>query len=517
MTTFLRQGRRPVLTLGLSAVGLAVTILIATAPIRLPLSNDGAQYLSGSIHLARGEGFRTSLLYFDEQYGTGELPAPQTVWPVGLPLLVSGLNRLGTEPAPAARTVAAFSLIAVLLLGALLSQRLVPDLALGWASLAWLGGMGALWRYGIVVNSDLPFAAAVLATLLAVPREGDPRSRWAWVGLLAAAATCLRYSGFFLVGAMGLTALGEAWPGRGRSWRRRFAPAWLVALGALPAGLLLARNVALTGTLSGGNSKPVTQPLIGLLLETATGLADLLGGVAPAAFRGGLLPLAAGLAGLAGLLLLGFAVVPGLRRGPAGDGEDALARALILFVGVYLALMIATASRTMLTFGPRYLLPVAPVLALLAMRFAARGGQRRLALVAVGGLVVAQTGALPRRLASEQSPEQPAPDLVAAVDRLAGSGGPVLVVGGSQRFAWALGHPAAIVPHEQFTAREWSDSLLLATARHYRIKAVVVETGATAKYGPGAAALIAGHGATWLTDAGQFGPYRVFRASEGAP
>jgi hypothetical protein len=405
-----------------------------------------------------------------------------------------------------------------MLLGALLLRRLVPAGPLAWAGLAWLGGMGALWRYGIVLNSDLPFAAAALAALLAVPREGGWEARWAGAGLLAAGATCLRYSGLFLIVALGLTALREAWPGRGRGWPRRLGPAFFVTLGALPVGLLLARNLALSGTLSGGNSKPVTQSVTRLLLETATGFTDLLGGVAPADLRGGPLHAAAALAGLAGLLLLAAVVLPGLRRGVPADGEVSLTRALGLFSAVYLMLLIATTSRTMLTYGPRYLRGVAPVLVILSMRRAAAGGRQRLALLAVGGLLIAQAGALPRRLAGEESPDLPPPGLAAAVDRLAGPSGPVMVIGGSQRFAWALGHPAAIVPHEQFTARAWSDSLLRATVREYRIQAVIVNTQAAgARYGPGAEGLLAGHTPSWLASAGQSGPYRVLRPLEDVP
>src|SRR5205814_613629 len=74
---------------------------------------DGAFFVSAGKNLASGRGFTTSILWHEEQYRLGRMPAPQTVFPPGYPLLIALVSRLGADPPYAAFLVSLVSFAAI--------------------------------------------------------------------------------------------------------------------------------------------------------------------------------------------------------------------------------------------------------------------------------------------------------------------------------------------------------------------------------------------------------------------
>lgn len=330
------------------------------------ISNDGTQYVEGARQLLAGHGYVTSLVFFDEQHATGIIPAPQTVWPPGTSLAIAAVGKLGMGLEAAARLVARGAFVAIIPLVFLIALRLTGNPHLASLAALWQLGLTELWMYLATPNSDLPFLALSLAALVAVPRDGDGEWRWALAGLLAGLSVTVRYAGLFLLATLGGATLIVAWHRWRHERRRVLRPLMLLAPGTVLAGALLVRNQLLVGTLSGGNSKPVRQPIGYLLRETVVGMADLLVGVVPGDLaRGGLRGILAGL-GLAVLAAAAVAtVVSGARLLPRLRTERNEVRYGVLlgaYIVIYLTAVIGTASRTMLTYGSRYLIPIVPVI-----------------------------------------------------------------------------------------------------------------------------------------------------------
>ena len=63
------------------------------------INTDTAQYLSVARNFISGNGFTTSIIYYNEQHLTGKVPAPQTVFPNGYPFLISLVMMFGVSPA----------------------------------------------------------------------------------------------------------------------------------------------------------------------------------------------------------------------------------------------------------------------------------------------------------------------------------------------------------------------------------------------------------------------------------
>jgi hypothetical protein len=349
---------------GLFAVAALVVVLARWNRVA-PISNDGIQYVEAARQLLAGHGYATSLVFFDEQHAAGVIPAPQTVWPPGYPVAIAAAGKLGMGLETAARLVARGAFVAIIPLVFLIALRLTGNPILASLAAFWQLGVTELWMYLAAPNSELPFLALSLAALVAVPRDGDAKWRWALAGLLAGLSVTVRYAGLFLLATLGMAAMIVAWH-RWRHGRRGvLQPLMLLAPGAALAGALLLRNQLLVGNLSGGNSKPVHQPVGYLLRETMAGMADLLTGVVPGDLaRSGFRRILAGL-GLAVFAMAAIVMlVSGARflRKPLLEREDHRYGMLLgAYVAIYLAAVISTASRTMLTYGARYLIPVVPV------------------------------------------------------------------------------------------------------------------------------------------------------------
>jgi hypothetical protein len=351
--------------------GFATAVVLVTWSRTTQISNDGVQYVEAARRLLAGDGYSTGILYFDEQYQSGKLPAPQTVWPPGTSLGIAGLAALGMEPESAGRLLARLAFIMLPPLVFLIGLRLTASAGLAALCAAWQLGMTEYWMYLASPNSDLPFMAAALGSWVMIPRADHEEGRWLWTSLLAGVATVFRYAGVFLVLAMGVLMLADVMGRWRRTGKLALRPFLLVAPGCLLVAGLLIRNRLVAGDLRGGNTRAVTQPVTDLLIETVRSLLDVTAAVTRVHLGGGgLASVGAGL-GLLGLAALGVVAARGLWRAPR-DFEVRrpayrYASGLGVVAGIYLSAMIWTASGTMLTYGSRYLLPIVPILVCLTV------------------------------------------------------------------------------------------------------------------------------------------------------
>ena len=233
---------------------------------------------------------------------------------------------------------------------------LLLTLAYAFGTTTWVISSQALWQHGL---AELLVIGALL--LLTGPCTA-PRALA--VGLLCGLIAGNRPPDAILAAALG--AYGLFWAGR--------RAALLVAAAALPAGLVLLYNLGVAGNLAGGYG--------------------LLGKASYSFFQHGLL---SGLGGLLfsptrGLLVFSpFLLFLALawRHRPRGRGERGLTLALIAGVVLQLLLYAKVDWRTGLSWGPRYMTDLLPLLLWLLVPVVAalRGFGRMAFLLAVGAAV----------------------------------------------------------------------------------------------------------------------------------
>jgi hypothetical protein len=389
--------------------------MLAIAAVRVVLAggpqffNDSYQYLSIAENLRRHGAIETSIVHFDEERARNRLPAPETTFPPGYSLLIWSLSWTGLPPEWVGLLVSLASAIAVLPLlrsaaAALGSSPAATRLSLGlWA----FGAQASL--YGITLYAEAAFTAVSLAAVVLllgeVRRPGESSWRVPAGLLLAGAAVWLRYAGLFLVAALHAYAAVHL----RRGGRRRLL-AWAGGLAACDAviGLLVARNLAVAGVWSGGNSRPVHPGAAAVLHNLGVSAYELaLGSIQdPRSLPFGLFA-ALLVAGAVGLLASRVAVRA--RTPAASPGERRAWTLLALCAATYCAAMAYAGLTTQISLSARMFVPVLPLLFLLASRIlvvAPRPGPARAASGAFTALFAA--GYLGANLTSAvRTPEPP--------------------------------------------------------------------------------------------------------------
>ncbi|MBI3029542.1 MAG: glycosyltransferase family 39 protein [Candidatus Rokubacteria bacterium] len=250
---------------------------------------DGAFFVNAAKNLASGHGFATSIVWHEEQYRLGGVPAPQTVFPPGYPLLIALGSRLGLDPPYAAFLVSllSFGAVALVIYDILRTAGHTPLRSFA-VSAVWLGSPFA-WFNVLGCMSEMPFTLLTLVSLrCAMQGERDPGRRDLWLaaaGTVAGLAFTVRYQGVYYVISLGLFFLVRVI--RQRDWQS--ARALILATG--PASVfvvaLFLRNLVLTGKLTGtmlpGDPLMELHRTVGWALGGIFGFtkSGLLGGSAP--------------------------------------------------------------------------------------------------------------------------------------------------------------------------------------------------------------------------------------------
>src|SRR5215472_4779089 len=201
------------------------------------LSNDGFQYLSVAQNTLTGHFGCTSLVHYDLERSFGVMPAPMVHFPLGYPLAIALVGRIGVPLQDAALLVSAISMLACVPL------------------LAWIAGQLGLSRLprnvvmaGFVVNARvIDFGAAAMsealftlvvllgvALLVAARLRADSSRGWHWAaaGLALGAGYWVRYAGLFFVLGLAVLVIRHL-VGSDRSQAKGFVVAAAVACGAV--------------------------------------------------------------------------------------------------------------------------------------------------------------------------------------------------------------------------------------------------------------------------------------------
>lgn len=165
---------------------------------------DGVQYLSTAKNWLDGHGFSTNTLMYTPHF-QGVLPAPQTVWPPGYPLLIALTSMVGIPIQTAALLLNLFFLAAsaLLTLAILLRCKIAFSSAVLFTLLFYCTAIP--WVYSIGLLTEPVFGTLILAAIALLPDPEKDRI-WQWFACGTALALCVtvRYSGVFF--AMGVGA-----------------------------------------------------------------------------------------------------------------------------------------------------------------------------------------------------------------------------------------------------------------------------------------------------------------------
>ena len=238
--------RLRLVTLVLAAVlGLTAgtAVLDLTEPPGPGLDPDAMQYLGAGAALVRGDGLRIPYAHWDSPDTTSTLAH----FPPGFPATIAVGIAAGLTPQNSARFVMAVS-AAMATAAVLLAAAEGGSLVGGFLAVLILAVTPAMVIVHASVLSEPLFLALFAAFVWQLARPRGAHGRTITLGVLAAAATLVRYAGVSLVGAVLIDAwLGDAWMGS-RSTRerpslatraRRTAVALAIPLGALGCWLLL--------------------------------------------------------------------------------------------------------------------------------------------------------------------------------------------------------------------------------------------------------------------------------------
>lgn len=384
------------------------------------LDGDAAQYLSTARNLLAGHGASTDVLYYDEHYRFGTVPAPQTVFPPGLPLILASALALGADPAQASALagVAGFCVTGLLLAACLIRLGITPLVVLlgvgTWftLALAWINVLEGL--------SEVVYTPMTLASAAALLSPSASRARLLAAGFFAAAALLIRYQAVFFLGALALWWFVLQLIKRPvRFWRVMTSGAALFVLPVGAALFIFGRNIALLGSAGGGPIDTVQSGISGVdLIRTGWWAISNLTGVslrwmAEAGIGVWLLA--------AGLLLLSASAVSALRvrtQIPVGAEVAHARRSALLLSVAYLAvsaagLALLASTRAGAYLQGRFLVPLVPFAVILWVATldswlrSVQGRARWAAAIAVvllhAGLLVAQISVAKRQIADLRS------------------------------------------------------------------------------------------------------------------
>jgi len=446
------------------------------------LANDAYQYLSVAENLAAGRGIVTSLVHFDVERAHGTAPAPLTTFPPGFPIAVAALCKVGLPPETAALGISMLALTLVVGLLASACNAVELDLLESRAVLFLFAVNAYTLSYAGAVASEALFTlfltAAVASVLLAERAENRPTVLLfsAVGGVAIGLSYWVRYAGLLAIVGLG-AALGVSF--LARRTRRAFE-ALVVTLA--PALVLVAagfaRNIQLTGSWKGGNTKIVHHPLVSMVKLTIVSFSHLLlgdGESRPARACQGLF-----------LLCLGFVLVRWRRwpRGPAASRAFVIASVAAL----YSALMFYVGSRSVISYGARMFLPVLPFLLLLLATVVepAKDARGRLAvLVGCGAYALsallnappARSGHLEvaSRLARPMSDGAP---LRAWIDAHVGPQESLLAADG-QATGHLLRRPVVSLVGSEYSDETWSEGSIERTMERFGIRYLILYRPAT--------------------------------------
>jgi hypothetical protein len=338
-------------------------LLVWTISAHPHFSNDSYQYLSVAENLRAGRGIQTSLVHFDVERARGTIPTPLTTFAPGYSIAVALVSGLGIPPEKAGIAISLLSMTLTLaLLGLLCNALELHPWGARAAMLLYPTNAYTLWYAGAVGSDPLFTLLLVAAVTCAVYAEGVIEERQAYLyalsaGIAAGMAYWVRYAGLLVIGGLGVT-FGLLMLVR-RNHRSRVTLVLVMVAALVPVAVGFARNLHLTGTWQGGNTKVVVHPLVGMLKGTATSFGYLMVGYAVG-------PAARACQGIF-VLALAFALLRWRRlpKGPTATRVFVVATV----TGIYSILMFYVGLHSCIKYTARMFMPVLPLLLLMGAAF----------------------------------------------------------------------------------------------------------------------------------------------------
>jgi len=395
---------------------LAIAVAVALTVLRSAsfLDSDAAQYLGTASNLLAGDGITSDIIYYEQQYSFGAVPAPQTVFPPGLPVLLAALMAGGASPFLASQLAGllGFSVTGLLIYVMLRSAEVSRPCACLGAALWFALALG--WINVLQGRAEVPFALATVACAMTYLAARGRAAGYFGAGMLCAAAILIRYQGLFLLGALSIMALAPLV--RQSEVAARVMVSRAIALVVPPLlviGALAARNLALVGGPAGGPMDTVRSGLdVPGLVKPIYWMVSEIAGLSAQGVSGGRV---AEWLLLAGVAVIGIGIASGTLRPRTGSLVGRAAEAdgprgkLVWLSVVYVlitigALSILAAGRAGAYLQGRFLVPVVPFVIMPLMilldawyRRTAGTGRKLLVLGAVvfhAGILLGQVGAL---------------------------------------------------------------------------------------------------------------------------
>jgi hypothetical protein len=217
------------------------------------IDNDASQATRTALHMNRGEGVSTSLLYYEEQQRNG-IPAPQSIYPPGYPAVISVFLGLGVPVRSVAFASALFfQILGFIIFYLLLKHNKVTPLLTIFGLVIWIWSVpiNVTVLRGISESTFVFFTfIAFLFYLRGLSKERLEGMYMLAAGGCAAAAFLIRYAGVSYIialsvylGVLFIVYRNLVWLWKGCLFS---------ILPSISVALVFLRNFYLTGTLSGG-------------------------------------------------------------------------------------------------------------------------------------------------------------------------------------------------------------------------------------------------------------------------
>lgn len=459
------------------------------------LSDDSYQYLSEAENLRKGYGFKTSIIHFDTERLSGQIPAPLTTFPPGYSLAIAALSLTGLSRETAALVLSAGSFIFLVPLVSWAAGLLELSSMATRMVLLMLLGSAAAGAYATALTTESLFTALSLGALLCLLRHergtGGALTAALAGNFLVGCAFWVRYAGLFLFVAVAVHLVLQA---NAKRDRRSLAAAACLTLPAALIGCLLFRNTVLTGSWKGGNTKVVTHALIPVMKQFVVSTYHLFFGTGVST-RLGPLQLALGL----GFTLLVLTLAQATRMSGPRAAIGSLfpgASLLLVYAAVYNGAMIYLGVFSVISFESRMFYPLFPVYLLLCgliltrLRSLSTFRLAPLAWTASVAIIVVPYLAINLESIMAQRPDSPH-QVVEASFALSNQAGQslsawleanvppdaVLVATNGQATAYALKRKTVSLVSSLFSDQHWDEPEVRALMRQYGANYLIVYPG----------------------------------------
>jgi hypothetical protein len=469
------------------------------------LANDSFQYLSMAQNALQGHFGYSSIVHFDAERSFGVVPAPVVTFPMGYPLVIALISRLGVPLETAALLISILSIIACVPILGWLAERFGLSVAMRNVLLAVFVINASVTGYGASASTEPLFTLLIMSgtVLLVGARLNQGKvSPWLWlaVGLTFGSAYFVRYAGLFFVLGLAVVCV-HSLLARHRLLARGHAISLAVA--SIPVLIGITRNLLLVGNWRGGNEKAASHEFLPVLYDTARAINGIfLVGPGHAPYGGTFVARAL----CPGLFYLGMAWITWnyLRYRTASPSPESKLKGtaidLLLLVLVYSACMFYAGLTSVISYSVRMFVPLTPLLILLLglalnemMQVLPRAdASRRLSLfLLIGSFIpyaflnlsalrnppLLDVSVLAGALDSTGSAAKSAR---AVIRELVGQDG-VIVANNGQAVGYVLQRPTLSLVGQEFSTVEWNESTLRATVQRFHVAAVLIVGDAVAE------------------------------------